>query len=96
MSICCYCLLSLIYDNVFSRTLYLVYDILCLKKLIYLELLISHFIRPLGSAELRNVARASKSFETPVLSVLLVVSVLYGSMACVLSVMFSYADFIYT
>jgi hypothetical protein len=36
-------------------------------KLIYLELLISHFIRPVESAELPNVARASKSLETPAL-----------------------------
>jgi hypothetical protein len=36
-------------------------------KLIYLELLISHFIRPVESAELPNVARVSKSLETPAL-----------------------------
>jgi hypothetical protein len=36
-------------------------------KLIYLELLISHFIRPVESAELLNVARVSKSLETPAL-----------------------------
>jgi hypothetical protein len=34
-------------------------------KLIYLELLISHFIRPVESAELPNVARVSKSLKTP-------------------------------
>jgi hypothetical protein len=34
-------------------------------KLIYLELLISHFIRPVESAELPNVAHVSKSLETP-------------------------------
>jgi hypothetical protein len=34
-------------------------------KLIYLELLIPHFIRPVESAELPNVARVSKSLETP-------------------------------
>jgi hypothetical protein len=34
-------------------------------KLIYLELLIFHFIRPVESAELPNVARVSKSLETP-------------------------------
>jgi hypothetical protein len=34
-------------------------------KLIYIELLISHFIRPVDSAELPNVARASKSLEDP-------------------------------
>jgi hypothetical protein len=34
-------------------------------KLIYLELLISHFIRPVESAEIPNVARASRSLETP-------------------------------
>jgi hypothetical protein len=33
--------------------------------LIYLELLISHFIRPVESAELPNVARVSKSLDTP-------------------------------
>jgi hypothetical protein len=36
-------------------------------KLIYLELLISHFIRSVESAELPNVARVSKSLETPAL-----------------------------
>jgi hypothetical protein len=30
-----------------------------------MELFISHFIRPVESAELPNVARASKSLETP-------------------------------
>jgi hypothetical protein len=34
-------------------------------KLIYLALLISHFILPVESAELPNVARVSKSLETP-------------------------------
>jgi hypothetical protein len=34
-------------------------------KFIYLELLISHFIRPVESAELPNVARVSRSLETP-------------------------------
>jgi hypothetical protein len=34
-------------------------------KLIYLELLISHFIRPVENAELLNVTRVSKSLETP-------------------------------
>jgi hypothetical protein len=33
----------------------------------YIELFISHFIRPVESAELPNVARASKSLETPAL-----------------------------
>ncbi|PNF41602.1 hypothetical protein B7P43_G11115 [Cryptotermes secundus] len=36
-------------------------------KLTYLELLISHFIWPVESAELPNVARGSKSLETPAL-----------------------------
>jgi hypothetical protein len=35
----------------------------------YLELLISHFIGPVESAELPNVARASKSLETPGLDI---------------------------
>jgi hypothetical protein len=34
-------------------------------KVIYLELLISHFIRPIESAELPNVAHTSKSLESP-------------------------------
>jgi hypothetical protein len=34
-------------------------------KLIYLKLLIFHFIRPVESAELPNAARVSKSLETP-------------------------------
>jgi hypothetical protein len=33
-------------------------------KLIYLELLISHFIRPVETAELPNVAHTLKSLET--------------------------------
>jgi hypothetical protein len=37
-------------------------------KLIYLELLSSHFIRPVESAELPNVARVSKSLETRALN----------------------------
>jgi hypothetical protein len=36
-------------------------------KLIYLELLISHFIRPVESSELPNLACVSKSLETPAL-----------------------------
>jgi hypothetical protein len=36
-------------------------------KLIYLELLIYHFIWPVENAELPNVAQTSKTLETPVL-----------------------------